>query len=313
MMTRRDPFVNMLRSTAAVFAAGAGGADHVTVLPFTLAIGLPDPFARRMARNVQTVLARESRIGAVRDAAAGSGYVEALTARARREGLGGVPGDRGAGRSCRGARRAGTVQAMLAETATARAKDVARRKEAITGVSEFPNLAEAPVAVLDAPRRQARARRPAAASARRTVRGAARPRGCPGRKAARRVHGEPRPHRRLHGAGDVHAEPVRGRRHRGAGQRRLRLASRGGGGVRRVRRDGGVRRLLRHGLRDACRGDRDGAEGGGCVGPGVRGQARRARGGADAGRRGALRLRRDGRGGVPRPSFDADRRREPGR
>ena len=35
MMTRRDPFVNMLRTTIAVVSAGLGGADAVAVLPFT--------------------------------------------------------------------------------------------------------------------------------------------------------------------------------------------------------------------------------------------------------------------------------------
>ncbi len=152
MMSRRDPHVNMLRATAAVFAAGAGGADHVTVLPFTLAIGLPDRFARRMARNVQTVLARESRIGAVSDPAAGSGYVETLTREIAEKAWGVFQSIERAGGLVAGL-EAGTVKAMLAETAAARANDVARRKEAITGVSEFPNLAEVPAAVLDAPRR----------------------------------------------------------------------------------------------------------------------------------------------------------------
>jgi methylmalonyl-CoA mutase len=39
MMTRRDPWVNILRTTIATFAAGLGGADSVTVLPFTAALG----------------------------------------------------------------------------------------------------------------------------------------------------------------------------------------------------------------------------------------------------------------------------------
>ncbi|MYW12466.1 methylmalonyl-CoA mutase, partial [Streptomyces sp. SID2563] len=51
MMTRRDPWVNMLRTTLASLGAGVGGADAVTVLPFDHALGLPDAFARRIARN----------------------------------------------------------------------------------------------------------------------------------------------------------------------------------------------------------------------------------------------------------------------
>ena len=65
MMTRRDPYVNILRSTVAVFAAGLGGADAITVLPFTAALGLPDAFARRIARNTQLVLLEESNLAKV--------------------------------------------------------------------------------------------------------------------------------------------------------------------------------------------------------------------------------------------------------
>ena len=53
MMTRRDPYVNMLRNAIAVAAAGFGGADAITVLPHTAPLGLPDAFARRAARNTQ--------------------------------------------------------------------------------------------------------------------------------------------------------------------------------------------------------------------------------------------------------------------
>src|SRR5271170_3911928 len=79
MMTRRDPFVNMLRATIAVVAAGLGGADAITVLPHTAAIGLPDGFARRIARNTQLILLEESNLDKVGDPAAGSGGFESLT------------------------------------------------------------------------------------------------------------------------------------------------------------------------------------------------------------------------------------------
>ena len=79
MMTRRDPYVNMLRTTIAAFSAGIGGADAVTVLPFTAALGLPDRFARRIARNTQLLLLEESNLAKVADPAAGSGGIEDLT------------------------------------------------------------------------------------------------------------------------------------------------------------------------------------------------------------------------------------------
>ena len=79
MMTARDPTVNVMRGAMAAFSAGLGGADSVSVLPHTLAAGLPDSLARRLARNAQLILLRESNLGFVADPAAGSGAFEALT------------------------------------------------------------------------------------------------------------------------------------------------------------------------------------------------------------------------------------------
>lgn len=69
MMSRRDPWVNMLRTTVATLAAGVGGADAVTVLPFDHALGLPDAFARRIARNTSSILVEESHLARVIDPA----------------------------------------------------------------------------------------------------------------------------------------------------------------------------------------------------------------------------------------------------
>ena len=79
MMTRRDADVNMLRTTIAVAAAGLGGADSITALPHTAALGLPDTFARRVARNTQLILLEESNLAKVADPAAGSGAIEDIT------------------------------------------------------------------------------------------------------------------------------------------------------------------------------------------------------------------------------------------
>ncbi len=147
MMTRRDPWVNLLRQTVAVFAAGVAGANAVTVLPFTQAIGLPDAFARRIARNTQLVLLEESNLAKVTDPAAGSGGLETLTDELAAaawalfqaiEKEGGLAAALGSG----------MLQAKVAETRAARDKAVARRKDAVTGTSEFPDVKEAPVAVL---------------------------------------------------------------------------------------------------------------------------------------------------------------------
>ncbi|WP_328951992.1 methylmalonyl-CoA mutase subunit beta (plasmid) [Streptomyces sp. NBC_00184] len=141
MMTRRDPWVNMLRTTLACLGAGVGGADAVTVLPFDHALGLPDAFARRIARNTSTILLEESHLARVIDPAGGSWYVERLTdeladaAWAFFQGI-----ERAGGQAA--ALGSGMIADRIAVTWAARSKDLARRKEPITGVSEFPQLAE---------------------------------------------------------------------------------------------------------------------------------------------------------------------------
>ncbi|RWF33107.1 methylmalonyl-CoA mutase subunit beta [Mesorhizobium sp.] len=79
MMTAADPETNILRTAIACFAAAAGGADSISILPHTIAHGLPAGFARRVARNAQLIMAEESHVDHVADPAGGSGAVEALT------------------------------------------------------------------------------------------------------------------------------------------------------------------------------------------------------------------------------------------
>jgi methylmalonyl-CoA mutase len=149
MLTQRDPYVNMLRATMATFSAGLGGADAVSVLPHTLALGLPDPFARRAARNTQLVLLEESNLAKVSDPAAGSGGIETLTQQLceaawslfqETEKAGGIFASL----------EQNLIQRKVAATRALRETNIARRKEVMTGASEFPNLQEAHVAVLDA-------------------------------------------------------------------------------------------------------------------------------------------------------------------
>jgi len=147
MMTRRDPWVNLLRSTVAVFSAGLGGADSICVLPFTQALGLPDAFARRIARNTQLVLLEESNLGKVADPAAGSGGVESLTDSLVERAYSLFQDIEKAGGLAK-ALASGLVGSEIAKIASERAKAAARRKEPLTGASEFPDINEKPVAVL---------------------------------------------------------------------------------------------------------------------------------------------------------------------
>ena len=145
MMTARDPWVNILRTTTAAFAAVAGGADSLTVSAFDGALNVADGFGRRIARNVQIILQEEARLGQVADPAGGCWHLESRTAELadaawalfqqvqRRGGL--VAG-----------LREGWIQAAIAERREAEVRDVARRKQPVTGVSEYPDLDQTPVA-----------------------------------------------------------------------------------------------------------------------------------------------------------------------
>ncbi|NEC69751.1 methylmalonyl-CoA mutase small subunit [Streptomyces sp. SID9727] len=144
MMTRRDPWVNMLRTTLAGLGAGVGGADAVTVLPFDHALGLPDAFARRIARNTSTILLEESHLARVIDPAGGSWYVERLTDELAEAAWAFFQEiERAGGQAA--ALDSGLVAERVAATWEARKRDLARRKEPVTGVSEFPLLSERPV------------------------------------------------------------------------------------------------------------------------------------------------------------------------
>ncbi len=144
MMTRLDPYVNVMRGSIAAFSAGLGGADSVSVLPHPLAVGLPGGLARRLARNGQLVLLRESHLGFVEDPAAGAGGFEALTRAVSEKGWalfqeieaeGGLPA----------ALAKGDFQRKAAENLTALRRDIAKVKTPITGVSAHPKLDEPPV------------------------------------------------------------------------------------------------------------------------------------------------------------------------
>lgn len=148
MLTQRDPYVNMLRATMATFAAGLAGANAITVLPHTLALGLPDTFARRVARNTQLILLEESNLAKVSDPAAGTGSIESLT-QALCEAAWSLFQEIEKVGGAFAALQQGLIQGKIAATRRAREANVARRKDVLTGASEFPHLHEAPVAVED--------------------------------------------------------------------------------------------------------------------------------------------------------------------
>lgn len=145
MVSRDDPYVNMLRTTTACFGAAVGGAEAITVLPFDAAVGLPDPFSRRVARNTQILLAEESNVGRVLDPGGGSWYVEALTADLAQAAWVAVRDIEAAG-GMTATLAEGTIQARIAATVTERDRRLATRALPLTGVSMFPMVGEKPLA-----------------------------------------------------------------------------------------------------------------------------------------------------------------------
>ena len=132
MLSAYDPWVNMLRTTVAAFAAGVGGADAVTVLPFDSPLGRPDAFGRRIARNTSALLIAESHVARVADPAGGAYAVEKLTddlAVAAWDLFTRLDGGE-------------DLEPLVAATAAERDRLVATRARPLTGLSEFPNLGE---------------------------------------------------------------------------------------------------------------------------------------------------------------------------
>ncbi|MCD6661661.1 MAG: methylmalonyl-CoA mutase family protein [Lentimicrobium sp.] len=136
-----DPNVNMLRTTTEAMSAAIGGADLITVLPFDINFKEPDEFSTRIARNQQIILKEESSLEKVIDPAAGSYYIESLTASMadaawalflQVEEKGGMTE----------AVKTGFIQDSVAGSAKMRNADIAARRMIMLGTNQYPNLQE---------------------------------------------------------------------------------------------------------------------------------------------------------------------------
>ena len=146
MLSKLDPWVNLLRLTAAGFGAAVGGADAIVLEPFTQPLGRPTPFARRQARNAQLVLMEECGLARVEDPAGGAWFLEAQTDQLARaawvlfqqiEAAGGLAQ----------ALRSGLIVGWVETGRTAFAADLASGARKLVGVTVFRNPDEASVAV----------------------------------------------------------------------------------------------------------------------------------------------------------------------
>jgi methylmalonyl-CoA mutase len=141
MMSKRDPWVNMLRTSVACFAAALGGADSITVRPFDYALGLADELGRRVARNTQVILAEESNLAKVIDPAGGSWYVESRTDELANAAWAEFQAIEQAG-GIVAVLKDGSFAKKIAASYAQREGALAKRRDPLTGVSEFPNIHE---------------------------------------------------------------------------------------------------------------------------------------------------------------------------
>ena len=152
MLTRYDTHVNTLRSTVACFAAAVGGADAVSVWPHDALVSHGGSrHGRRLARNTQTILQAESNMWRVLDPAGGSWYVESLTEQLAERAWAEVRAVEATGGIVE-AVMAGRIHDSIGEVLAERRRTVATRRRPLTGLSEFPNVAEPVPPRLDATR-----------------------------------------------------------------------------------------------------------------------------------------------------------------
>ncbi len=141
MVSKRDPWVNILRSTVACLSAGLGGANQIALLPISAALGLAPSFDRRIARHIQTILIEESHLADICDPSKGSAYVETLTDSLVKKSWQVFQTCEKSGGLLENLIN-GNIQSDIAKTTTKRLAQLTTRQQAITGTSEFPNLTE---------------------------------------------------------------------------------------------------------------------------------------------------------------------------
>ena len=140
-MTVYDPYVNMLRTQTEAMSAALGGADSITVLPFNAAYEKPTVFSDRIARNQQLLLKEESSFDKIADPAAGSYYIEELTASIAEKAweLFLLVQDKG---GFMAALKDGFIQDGIKAMAAKRDMSIATRRENLLGINQFPNFTE---------------------------------------------------------------------------------------------------------------------------------------------------------------------------
>lgn len=140
-MTVFDAYVNLLRSQTETMSAAIAGVDEIVVTPFDVTYKESDDFSERIARNQQLLLKEEAHFGKVVDPAAGSYYLETLTANIAEQAWKIFLNVQEKGGLYQMV-VTGELQASMQENLNKRLADVAKRKETLLGTNQFPNFTE---------------------------------------------------------------------------------------------------------------------------------------------------------------------------
>ncbi len=143
--TRKDPYVNLLRTTTEALSGVLAGVDVLTIGAFDECLREPDRFSRRIARNTHIILGEECEIGRTIDPAGGSWYLETLTDQLARAGWSRFQEIMGMGGYVE-AFRAGKIRDYCEAARNESQTLVQERRKSLVGTNVYANLKEKPVA-----------------------------------------------------------------------------------------------------------------------------------------------------------------------
>lgn len=149
MLTKRDLQVNTLRIASAAFAAALGGADAITTLAYSVRLGRPTAAARRLALTTQALLLHEAGAARITDPAGGSYGLELRTEELAQKAWGFLQQIEAQG-GVATALCNGFIREQINTSWKILSTDIAHRRQALTGISEFPWLDEPPAHISSA-------------------------------------------------------------------------------------------------------------------------------------------------------------------
>ncbi len=141
MLSRLDPWVNLLRNTLATSSAAIGNAGAICCHTFDSVLGNYSTLGHRMSRNTQLLLQDESNIHNTIDPTGGSFFIENYCEQLRKKSWTIMQNIEAQGGIFE-ALQSGDLQQNIAKVKQRRSKQIQTRKQALTGASEFADPGE---------------------------------------------------------------------------------------------------------------------------------------------------------------------------